>query len=125
MRGGRIPRKKRNPSAKAADVPPIESKVVESADEIYGADGQESQLTTIQILFGNANIDGSISDSAENLELLKKLWIEIEKSSEFNIEEIKTVRTLMNIFKIYILNQITKKILLRKLRPVFYINFSR
>ena len=102
MRGGRIPRKKRNPSAKAADVPPIESKVVEPADEIYGADGQESQLTTIQILFGNANIDGSISDSAENLELLKKLWIEIEKSSEFNIEEIKTVRTLMNIFKMHV-----------------------
>merc|ERR1711953_482977 len=91
MRGGRIPRKKRNPSAKAADVPPIESEVDEPADEIDDADGQESQLTTIQILFGNANVDGSISDSAENLELLKKLWIEIERSSEFNIEEIKTM----------------------------------
>ena len=94
-------RKKRNASAKVADVPP-ESKVDQPADEIDDADGQESQLTTIQILFGNANIDGSISDSAENLELLKKLWIEIEKSSEFNIEEIKTVRTLMNIFKMHV-----------------------
>ena len=102
MRGGRMMRKKRNASAKAEDVPPIESKVVEPKDEIlFSAEGHKSQLSTIQILFGNANIDGSISDSSENLELFKKLWIEIEKPSEFNIEEIKTVRILTNMFKIY------------------------
>lgn len=103
MRGGRVPRpKKRTASAKIEDVPPIESKVVEHQDEIlYSAEGHKSQLSTIQILFGNANIDGSISDSSENLELFKKLWIEIEKPSEFNIEEIKTVRILTNMFKIY------------------------
>ena len=102
MRGGRIMRKKRNASAKTEDIPPLESKVVEPKEEIlYSAEGHESQLSTIQILFGNANIDGSITDSTENLELFKKLWIEIEKPSEFNIEEIKTVRILTNILKIY------------------------
>ena len=102
MRGGRIMRKKRNASAKTEDIPPLESKVVEPKEEIlYSAEGHESQLSTIQILFGNANIDGSITDSTENLELFKQLWIEIEKPSEFNIEEIKTVRILTNILKIY------------------------
>ena len=102
MRGGRIMRKKRNASAKTEDIPPLESKVVEPKEEIlYSAEGHESQLSTIQILFGNANIDGSITDSTENLELFKQLWIEIEKPSEFNIEEIKTVRILTNMTKIY------------------------
>ena len=87
-------KKKRNASAKTEDCPPIESKVVEPDD----SESQETEPSTIQILFDNANIDGSISYSAENLELLKKLWTEIGKSSEFNIEEIKTVGILMSIF---------------------------
>ena len=91
-------RKKRNVSAKTSDTPSMESKVVEPENEIDDAEIHESEPTTIQILFNNANIDGSISDSTENLELLKKLWSEIEKTGEFNIEEIKTVRTLIEMF---------------------------
>ena len=94
IKAGRMMKKKRNASAKTEDCPPIESKVVEPDD----SESQETEPSTIQILFDNANIDGSISYSAENLELLKKLWTEIGKSSEFNIEEIKTVGILMNIF---------------------------
>ena len=94
IKAGRMMKKKRNASAKTEDCPPIESKVVEPDD----SESQETEPSTIQILFDNANIDGSISYSAENLELLKKLWTEIGKSSEFNIEEIKTVGILMSIF---------------------------
>lgn len=90
-------KKKRNASAKTEDFPPIESKVVEPDD----SESKETEQSTIQILFDNANIDGSISYSAENLELLKKLWVEIEKSSAFNIEEIKTVRILLKNIEIY------------------------
>ena len=93
IKAGRMMKKKRNASAKTEDCPPIESKVVEPDD----SESQETEPSTIQILFDNANIDGSISYSAENLELLKKLGTEIEKSSEFNIEEIKTVGILMSI----------------------------
>lgn len=90
-------KKKRNASAKTEDIPPIESKVVDPDD----SESKETEQSTIQILFDNANIDGSISYSTENLELLKKLWAEIEKSSAFNIEEIKTVKILMKNIEIY------------------------
>ena len=86
-------KKKINVSTESSDDHSIESKILEPQDEIL-----ESQPSAIQILFNNPNLDGSISDSAENLELQKKLSTEFE-TAEFNIEGFKTVRILMNMFQ--------------------------
>ena len=98
MRGGRIAKKTRKVSAKSDDLPILESKALEPEAETLESQ-PSTQPSTIHILFNNANMDGSISDSAENLELLKKLWTEFEKTTEFNIEDFKTVRILMNMFQ--------------------------
>ena len=98
MRGGRIAKKTRKVSAKLSDdLPILESKALEPEAETLESQ-PSTQPSTIHILFNNANMDGSISDSAENLELLKKLWTEFE-TAEFNIEGFKTVRILMNMFQ--------------------------
>ena len=103
MRGGRIQesriKKTRKVSAKLSDdLPILESKAHEPEAETLESQ-PSTQPSTIHILFNNANMDGSISDSAENLELLKKLWTEFEKTTEFNIEDFKTVRILMDMFQ--------------------------
>ena len=86
MRGGRIAKPTRSRNSRIPEAETLESQ-------------PSTQPSTIHILFNNANMDGSISDSAENLELLKKLWAEFEKTTEFNIEDFKTVRILMNMFQ--------------------------
>ena len=87
MKAGRAKAaRKKSVPVKDPDLLPVETKVGCNSDD------QPTELSTIQILFGNANMDGSISDSAANLELLKKLWVEIGETTELDIENIKTVR---------------------------------
>ena len=103
MKGGRMLRKKKSTPAKSLDLPPVEAKVEYKIEdpEVFSEDHQQSsvQPSTIQILFDNANIDGSISDSPETLALLTKLWSEIGNTNDFNLENIKTVR-IFNLHKI-------------------------
>jgi len=89
MKAGRVKvARKKSVPVKDPDLLPVETKVGCNSDD------QPTELSTIQILFGNANMDGSISDSAANLELLKKLWVEIGETTEFDIENIKTTMNL-------------------------------
>ena len=92
-------RKKKSTPAKSLDLPPVEAKVECKVEdpEVFSEDVQLPP-STIQILFDNANIDGSISDSPETLALLTKLWSEIGNVEEFNLDTIKTVR-IFNFFR--------------------------
>ena len=93
MKGGRMLRKKKSTPTKSSDLPPVEAKVECKIEdpEVFNED-VPVQPSTIQLLFDNANIDGSISDSPETLASLKKLWSEIGNTAEFDLETIKTVR---------------------------------
>ena len=86
MKGGRMLRKKKSTPAKSSDLPPVEAKVeCKIEDPEVFSEEVAVQQSTIQMLFDNANIDGSISDSPETLAVLKKLWSEIGNTNDFNL----------------------------------------
>ena len=83
MVAGRIgkPKKRSVTTAKAPSI---------AEPKLEGIEFKES--SNIYKLFSNANSDGSLCGSSENIQLMNKLWLEIGKSTPLDIESLKMVR---------------------------------